>query len=128
MHVNRLAALPPHSRALGVIDHRCGVCSDARAMKCGLSKAALSQVEFVLTRQQAVAQQPARALETAALVKILLIGDEDIPNEIGMTEEVDILRPDPPMRDVTVLALHRDHHRERIARDLENELSRISGE
>ena len=97
-------------------------------MKCRLGEAALTQVKFAFARQKTVSEETARSLEPPALVKVLLVGDEHIPNEVGMADQVDILRPDAPVRDVAVISLHGDHHRERVAHDFEHELPGISSE
>jgi hypothetical protein len=95
-------------------------------MKCRLSQPSLAKMKFVLTRQKPVAQQPLCTLETATLVKILLMSDENVSNEIGVIEEVDVLRPDLVVRDVDVLARNRDHHCERISGDFNQKLERIT--
>jgi len=58
-------------------------------------------------------------------VKVLLIRDEDVADEIGVVEEKEMLRPDLVMRDVAVVTSHGDHHRQRITRYFDKKLKRV---
>ena len=96
-------------------------------MKCRLCESPLAKMKFALAREEPVAEQSSGPLQTAALVEVLLVRDEHVPDQIRVAEEVDVLRTDPLVGDVAVLgAESRHHHGERIASDLHDELARIA--
>jgi hypothetical protein len=95
-------------------------------MKRRLSQSPLSQMELIFAGKQPISEQTARALETATLVEILLVGDEDIADQIGVVEQIEMLRPDPVVGDVAVILIHGDHHCERVARNLYEKLQRVA--
>src|ERR1700712_1964031 len=78
------------------------VCGGACAMKRRLCKAALAKMEFVLTREEAFAEQDLRALEAASLVKMTRVRDEHVANVIGMADQHDRLAADVNHGDVAV--------------------------
>ena len=61
------------------------------AVKRRLREASLAQVELVFAGQQAVAEQPLGPLEPAALVKVSVVRDEDLADELGVAEQVERL-------------------------------------
>jgi hypothetical protein len=71
-------------------------------MKCGLRQSALAQVKVAFAGEKSLTENLFRALEGAALGKILLVGDQYIANEVGMIEEIDSLIPDLEQNDVAV--------------------------
>src|SRR5215212_6109388 len=95
-------------------------------MERGLCEPALPVMEFSFAGEQAVSEEASRSLESTALVKVFLIGDEHVTDQVRMAEQVDVLRTYAPVRDVTMLALHRHHHGERIACNLNQELPWIA--
>src|SRR5688572_32798313 len=95
-------------------------------MERRLSEPPLTQMELVLAREQAVSEQSSRALEAAALVEVLLVRDEHVADQVRMIEQVQVLRADLVVRDVTVALVHSDHHRQWIPRDLDQELERVA--
>lgn len=95
-------------------------------MKRRLRQPPLPKMKFTFACEKTIAEKPARSFQPAALMKILLIGDEYVPDQVRMAEEVDVLRANSPVCDVTVLLLHRYHHGERIACNLHHELAGIA--
>jgi hypothetical protein len=53
-------------------------------------------------------------------VKILLVRDQDITDEIRMIEQEEMLRTDLVVSDVVIVASHGDHHRQWIPGDLDD--------
>lgn len=60
-------------------------------MKRRLCQPALTEVEVSFAGEESFAQQSLRANQRAAFHEILLIGYQDIPNQVGMVEKMDSL-------------------------------------
>ena len=126
VHLQHVAVLPMLRAPLGVCRHDVTIRGDAGAMKGRLRQAALAEVELVLARQEPIAQQHLRALESASLVEVARVGDEDVADLVGVRREDDGLSPDAEHRDVAVRLLERRKKRERTPRDADHGLAGIA--
>ena len=89
-------------------------------MKRRLCEASLAKMEFTLARQETVSEKPPCSLQSAALVEVLLVGDEDVPDQVRMIEQIEVLRADAANARCLHTRLHRHHHGERIACNLDD--------
>ncbi len=71
-------------------------------MKSGLDQAALAQMELAFAGQQALAEQYPGALQGAALGEIGLIRYQNVPHEIGMVDQIGVIRAQPEIREIAV--------------------------
>src|SRR5260221_9341092 len=84
-------------------------------MKRRLHQTALTEVEGILARQQSIAQQTLRPLETAALREVAVVRDEDVADVLRIVDEENLLAAHPVRHEVPVLARESGEKRERIA-------------
>ena len=56
--------------------------------------------------EKSVAQQHAGALQHAALLELVLVGDQNVADRVGMAQVVDVLAAQRKIDDVAVLARH----------------------
>ncbi len=84
-------------------------------MKRRLHQPALPQVRRAFAGQQALAEQTPRALETASLQEIALVGDQHVFDEMRMIEQEQMLARHVHVRDVAVGAREVAEEGERIA-------------
>jgi hypothetical protein len=63
-------------------------------------------MKLAFAGKQAFTQQDSGALQGSALGEVGLIGDQNFPHQIGMVDQVDMLRAEPEIRQVAVLARH----------------------
>src|SRR4051794_31327709 len=84
-------------------------------MKRRLHQPPLSFVQFLFRGQQPFAEDDLRALQHPALVKRPMLRHEQLPNQIGMIEEKDLLRTDMELRRNAVLLRELLKERNRIA-------------
>jgi len=75
-------------------------------MKCRLHQPPLPQMKLAFAREQTFAQQHPRALQRPALGEVRLIGDQNFAHQIGMVHQINVLRPQPEVRQIAVLARH----------------------
>ena len=61
-------------------------------MERGLREPPLPAVEVALARQQSLAEHALGPLEAPALHEVLVVRDENIPDEVGVIEQVHVLR------------------------------------
>src|ERR1019366_4738920 len=94
-------------------------------MERRLCEPSLAKMKFPFAGQETIAQQAASALESPALREILLVRNEHIANEVGIVDEIQVLRTDLVVHDVAVFAMHGEHRAEWIARHFPQELSGI---
>ena len=73
-------------------------------MKRGLHQAALPEMNGVLAGQQPFAEQNLDPLETTALVEVLVVRDEHVPDDGGIARDEEMLAAHLEVREVTVLA------------------------
>jgi hypothetical protein len=95
-HVHRRAIsqrLPALSRLLGVAGHHLAVGGHALAVKRRLHQAALAQVQLALAGQQAIAQQPARHLQGAALDEAAMMRHQHILDQLRMVDQIEVQPP-----------------------------------
>src|SRR3954469_19124200 len=97
------------------LDHHLGIPRDPLPMKRRLHQPPLPFVQFLLRRQQPFPKNDLRPLQHAALVKRPMLRHEQLPNQIGMIEEKDLLRTDMKLRRVAVLLRELLEERNRIA-------------
>jgi hypothetical protein len=55
-------------------------------VKRWLCETSLAQMKITLAREQTLAEEQLGALQGAALGEILLVGDQNIPDQVGMIE------------------------------------------
>src|SRR5262245_18176682 len=84
-------------------------------MKCRLYQPALAQMERVLAGQETFAEEDLDAFEAAALVKILIVRNQHVPNVGRIVCNEEMLTPHAQIGDVTVLLRQIREERERIA-------------
>src|SRR5512138_1599059 len=84
-------------------------------MKCRLYQPALAQMESVLAGQEAFAKEDLDALETAALVKVLIVRNQYVPNDGRIVRDKKMLTPHTQIGDVAVLLGQVREEREGIA-------------
>src|SRR5580698_573166 len=84
--------------------HDGGIGHQPLAMECGLDQAALTFVEVALAGEQSLAQQHSRALEHAALLELRLVCDQNVPDRIGMIDEIHVLRSQAQINQIAELA------------------------
>ena len=125
-HVERRAVAPAFRAPCGVRRHGVGVRGDARAVKGGLRQTTLAQMELVLARQEPLAEEHPRALETATLVEVATVRDEHVADPVGMAHEHDRLAGDTESGNVAVGASQIGEERERPPDHRERELTGIT--
>ena len=74
-----------------------------RSVKCRLHQPALAQMERVLTGQQAFAEEDLDAFEAAALVKVLIVCDQDVSNDGGIVRDEEMFTSHAQIREIAVL-------------------------
>src|SRR5581483_2438693 len=84
--------------------HHLGIACDAVAMKRGLHQTALPHVEVAFARQQTFTEEEFGALEGTAFHERALLRHQHVANQIGMIDEIEMLRAEGEMRDVAELA------------------------
>ena len=87
-------------------------------MKGGLHQSSLPPVEITFTREQSFAQESLGQLQAAALDEISIVGDEYIPDVIGLIHQVDILRTQPEVGEVSVILRRTEQETERVAAEV----------
>ena len=114
-----------HSRAhpIRVGHHRPAVAGDALAVKRRLHQPPLAQVIGAFARQQAVAEQPLRPIESAALHEAAVVRDEDVLDRRRVVDEEHLLARHPVGREVAVGARQAGEERNRIGAGAVNELT-----
>src|SRR5579864_1911172 len=79
---------PPRGVRQRVLDHRGGVFVDARFLKRGLRQTPLTPPEISFAIEQAVAEQAAGGdFRERALVKFVLLDDENLFDQVGLIDE-----------------------------------------
>ena len=73
-------------------------------MERRLDQAALAAVMLAFAGEKSVAQQHAGALQHAALLELVLVGDQDVADGVGMAHVIDVLAAQRKIDDVAVLA------------------------
>jgi len=71
-------------------------------VKRGLHHAALADVELAFTREQAVAENPTRALQHQALDELALLVHQQFADKVRMIDDVEPLGTHPRVHDVTM--------------------------
>ena len=84
-------------------------------MKRWLNQASLAKMHLSFARQEPVAEQPLRTLETASLLEAALVGDEDVPDVRRMIDDVEMFARQKQVNQITVLANETRKEGERIA-------------
>ena len=72
-------------------------------MKRGLHQAPLPQMKGVLAGQQSFAEEDLDALEPAALVEVLVVRDEHVPDDGRVAGDEEVLAAHPQICEVAVL-------------------------
>ena len=98
-----LAVPPALARAPRVLGHDRAVGMDALPVERGLAEPALAGVELSLAREEPLAEEVLRPLQSPALHERVLVGDEHVPHLVGMAEEEDRVAAHPEADDVAVL-------------------------
>ena len=75
-------------------------------MERGLDQAALAAMMLAFAGEKSVAQQHAGALQHAALLELVLMGDQNVADRVGMADVIDVLAAQRNVDDVAVLARH----------------------
>jgi hypothetical protein len=104
-----------------------GITSDSIAMECALRKTTLAEVEIAFAGEETLAQHLLGSDQCAALGEILLIGYEDIANEIRMIEQIDALVADLEEHDVAVFPRGLHKKGQAAARELDEGVAWIAG-
>ncbi len=104
MDVAGFALLPAGQHFFGEGGHRIAVRRHALAMEGGLAQAALPQPSRAFVGQQALAQEPAAVLDDFVLGEILRLRDQDLLDEAGMIEEINIHPGRTVVKDVAKFA------------------------
>src|SRR4249920_1421021 len=86
-------------------------------MEGGLRNAPLAQPEFILAREQAVAEQHSQLVVERALMVVARVVLQDMANVCGVRYEVATLRADPQVDDVAEATRSTHEHGRRIASD-----------
>jgi len=76
-------------------------------MKRGLDQPALAAMMLTFTGEKTVAEQYTRALQHAALLELVLMGDQNLTDRVGMADAIDVLAAQRNVHDVAVLPGHR---------------------
>ena len=97
-HVDLVAVAPSGRVPLRLGDHLRGVGLDALAVERGLRQPPLTQVELALAREQPVAEQRPRRLQSTALHDVARVGEEDVGDDVGIAHEVDVLAREDVVR------------------------------
>jgi len=100
---------------IGVGHHRGRIRGNTVSMKCRLYQPALAQMERVLAGQEAFAEEDLDAFEPAALVKVLIVRNQNVPNDGRIVCDKEMLTPHAQIGDVAVLLGQVREEREWIA-------------
>lgn len=84
-------------------------------------------MELALTGEKSFAQHALRTHQRAALYEVLLIGDQDIPDQVGVVEQVDSLVANLEENDVAVFLRRLDHERKTPPEKLQHHVAREAG-
>ena len=127
VHVEMMSIGPPRPGPICVFDHRLSISGDAIPMECRLHEPPLAEMEFPLACEKPLTEEAFGAHERPALGEVLLIGDENVSNEIRVVEEVY-----PPVRhleedDIPVFVSGLDHEWEPTARELDQHVTGKAG-
>src|SRR6476646_7170294 len=93
-------------------------------MKSRLRQPPLPQMEFPFAGKQTLAEHFLGADKGTALGEVLLVGDENVADQIRVIEEVNPLVTDPEEHDVAVARGRLDEERQAPPRELEDHVSR----
>ncbi len=102
-------------RARGVLHHRRRIAGDAFAMERGLHHAALAEMEFAFTREEAVAEEDLGAFEDVAFDELFLVRHEHIAHGIWMREQHQRMTSHSNADGITVLSGEVNEEIQRIA-------------
>ena len=105
-HVEGLAGLPliaNHGRAL---HHHGAIAGQPVAMERGLDQAALAAMMLAFAGEKSVAQQHAGALQHAALLELVLVGDQNVADRVGMSYVINVLAAQRNIDHIAILAGH----------------------
>lgn len=91
-------------------------------MKGGLRQTTLSQMKFTLAGEESFAEHFLGALQRSAFGEVLLVGYEDIADEIRMIEQINPLVADLEEDDVAIALGGRDEEWETAPRELEQHM------
>ena len=80
-----------------------------------LRETPLARVDIPFAREKALAEEALGPLQPGSLRVVVLVGDEDVPDEVGVLDEEDVLPPERVVDDVGRLPRHPAHEGERIA-------------
>ena len=89
--VDDRAGLPSVTSARGVRGHDGAVAGDALPVKRRLAQPPLPKVKLAFAGEKAGAEQPFGTLEATSLVKVPVVRDEDVANEVGVAEQIERL-------------------------------------
>ena len=86
-------------------DEDVGVVGDALGVKGRLHQAPLTAVEVAFAGEEAFAEGDLGEAEGGAFCEVFGVGDGDVADVVGVTEEVDAASADAEMGDVAVVAV-----------------------
>ncbi len=105
-HVHGCAVAPGAMSAFRIVGHDGSVALQPLGVQHGTHNPRLPGVKRSLARQQAFTEQVLRQTERASLFDMAIVGGEDVPDMVGMTEQDDFDRAEGEERHVAMFASH----------------------